>query len=120
MVDGSVGRNAIDQARAWMKYVGVTGLIVTKLDGTARGGFVVSVVKELGIPTIKLIGVGEKISDLRDFNAESFVDALLGTDPAKASMLKAKASKVLNLNTMQALVASRAICWLVELEPVSQ
>ena len=84
----------MDQAKAWMKYVGISGLVVTKLDGTARyvphflsfdciatqayrGGFIVSVVKELGIP-VKLIGVGEKITDLRDFSPESFVDALLG------------------------------------------
>jgi len=69
VVDASVGRNALDQAKAWSKYVGVSGIVVTKMDGTARGGFVVSVVKELGIP-IKFIGVGEKIDDLREFIPE--------------------------------------------------
>ncbi|CAM9821754.1 unnamed protein product, partial [Choristocarpus tenellus] len=57
--------------------VGVSGLVVTKLDGTARGGFVVSIVSDLGVP-VKLVGVGEGIDDLRDFEPELFVDSLLG------------------------------------------
>jgi signal recognition particle GTPase len=69
---------------------------VTKLDGTARGGFIVSVVKDLGIP-IKLIGVGEKISDLRDFDAEVFVDALLGNDEVKARQLKERVENMLDI-----------------------
>ena len=77
VVDGSLGRNAVEQAAAWRTHVGVTGLVITKLDGTARGGFVVSVVKDLGLP-VKFIGIGEKITDLKDFQAEVFVDALLG------------------------------------------
>ena len=60
MVDGSLGRNAVEQATAWRKYVGVSGLVITKLDGTARGGFVVSVVRDLGLP-VKFIGIGEKL-----------------------------------------------------------
>lgn len=107
-----------------MKYVGVSGLVVTKLDGTARGGFIVSVVKELGIP-VKLIGVGEKITDLRDFSPESFVDALLGaleylflymsplhngwclgTDPSKAEVLKSKANKIFNIVPVEQLQAN--------------
>lgn len=77
VVDASIGRNAVSQARTWQKEVGVSALAVTKLDGTARAGFVVSCVDELKIP-IKLIGVGESIDDLRDFDAELFVDGLLG------------------------------------------
>ena len=67
-----------------------------------------SVVKELGIP-IKLIGVGEKITDLKDFSAQSFVDALLGTDPSKAQALKLKANKIFNIPAMDALVDSTAM-----------
>lgn len=93
VVDGSVGRNAVEQASAWRKYVGVSGLAITKLDGTARGGFVVSVVKDLGIP-VKLIGVGEKIDDLRDFQPEQFVDALLGNNDKDIARLTAKANKI--------------------------
>lgn len=89
VVDGSVGRNAVDQAAAWRQYVGVTGLAVTKLDGTARGGFVVAVVKDLGLP-IKYIGVGEKITDLRDFEPDVFVDALLGNDEAASARMEAR------------------------------
>lgn len=77
VVDASIGRNAVTQARTWKKEVGVTGLAVTKLDGTARAGFVVSCVDELGLP-VRFIGVGEGVDDLRDFDAELFVDGLLG------------------------------------------
>ena len=96
VVDGSVGRNAVDQAVAWKKFVGVTGLAITKLDGTARGGFVVAVVKDLGIP-VKFIGVGEKIEDLRDFQPEIFVDALLGNNEDTAKILEKRAKKMLNI-----------------------
>jgi len=77
VLDGAVGRNGVDQAKVWNREVGITGLVITKLDGTARGGVVVSIVRDVGVP-VKLIGVGEGISDLRDFNPEDFVDALLG------------------------------------------
>lgn len=77
VVDASIGRNAVTQAETWQREVGVSGLAVTKLDGTARAGFVVSCVDELRIP-VKLIGVGEGVDDLRDFDAELFVDGLLG------------------------------------------
>jgi len=77
VLDGAVGRNGVDQAKVWNREVGITGLVITKLDGTARGGVVVSIVRDVGVP-VKLIGVGEGINDLRDFNPEDFVDALLG------------------------------------------
>ncbi len=76
VLDATIGQNAIQQARIFDKSVGVTGIALTKLDGTAKGGMIFSIKKELGIP-VKLIGVGEKIEDLRDFNAFDFVDALL-------------------------------------------
>lgn len=96
VVDGSLGRNAVEQAAAWRKYVGVSGLAITKLDGTARGGFVVSVVKDLGLP-VKFIGVGEQIDDLREFDPTQFVDALLGNDAGAAQVLKEKANKMMSV-----------------------
>ncbi|GAB0498398.1 hypothetical protein MMPV_009741 [Pyropia vietnamensis] len=78
VVDASIGRNAVAQARTWSDEVGVSGLVVTKLDGTARAGFVVSVVDELGLP-VKLVGVGESVDDLRDFDPVLFVEGLVGS-----------------------------------------
>ena len=77
VLDGTTGQNAIAQARAFTAAVGVTGIALTKLDGTARGGIAVAVEQELDVP-IKLIGVGEQVQDLLPFDAEVFVDALLG------------------------------------------
>lgn len=79
VVDASIGRNAVAQAETWQREVGVTGLTVTKLDGTARAGFVVSVVDELQIP-VKFIGVGETVDDLRDFDPKLFVNSLVGEE----------------------------------------
>ena len=76
VLDGTLGQNAIAQARQFHESLGVTGLALTKLDGTARGGVVVPIVEELNLP-IRLLGGGEKDEDLQDFNASAFVDALL-------------------------------------------
>ncbi len=76
VLDGGIGQNAVAQAEQFHKAVDVSGLALTKLDGTAKGGVVFAIAKKLGLP-IRLIGVGEGIDDLRDFNAEEFVDALL-------------------------------------------
>jgi len=76
VLDGGIGQNAVVQAEQFYKAVGVTGLVLTKLDGTAKGGVIFAIAKKLGLP-IRFIGVGEGIDDLRDFNAEEFVDALL-------------------------------------------
>ncbi|MDX2127602.1 MAG: signal recognition particle-docking protein FtsY [Chloroherpetonaceae bacterium] len=75
VLDGSTGQNALNQAREFTKAVEVTGLIVTKLDGTAKGGIVIAISNELNIP-VKYIGVGEKIEDLQIFDREKFVEAL--------------------------------------------
>lgn len=75
VVDATVGQNALSQARRFHEAVGVTGLALTKLDGTAGGGIVVAIADELKIP-IRLIGVGEAVEDLQDFRAREFVDAL--------------------------------------------
>lgn len=77
VLDASVGQNSLSQARQFHQAVGVTGLVLTKLDGTARGGIVLAIADELKIP-IRLIGVGESVEDLQDFQGEAFVDALLG------------------------------------------
>ncbi len=77
VLDGTGGQNGIAQARAFTEAVGVTGLVVTKLDGTARGGIAIAVERELGIP-VKYVGVGEGPGDLLPFEAHAFVDALLG------------------------------------------
>ena len=75
VLDGTTGQNALQQARQFAEVANVTGIILTKLDGTAKGGIVISIKNELGIP-VKLIGVGEKIDDLQPFNSHDFVKAL--------------------------------------------
>jgi len=75
VLDAGIGQNAIIQAREFLKFSGITGIFLTKLDGTAKGGAVISIADELGLP-IKLIGTGERETDLLDFSAEQFVDAL--------------------------------------------
>ena len=75
VLDGSTGQNAVTQAHAFHEAVGITGLVVTKLDGTAKGGIVLAINKEFGIP-IKYIGVGEQLDDLQEFDPSQFVDAL--------------------------------------------
>ncbi len=77
VLDGTTGQNAVSQAKEFTKCVNVTGLIVTKLDGTAKGGIVLSISRELELP-VKYIGVGEKIDDLQIFDRGKFVGALLG------------------------------------------
>ena len=76
IVDATTGQNALAQAREFQEALGVTGIILTKLDGTAKGGIVVAIYSELKIP-IRYIGVGEKIDDLKEFNTKEFVEALL-------------------------------------------
>ncbi len=75
VLDATTGQNAIAQARMFRDEIGVTGLVLTKLDGTSKGGVVVRIAKELGIP-LRYIGVGEQVDDLRPFRAEEFVEAL--------------------------------------------
>jgi len=79
VLDATAGQNSLVQARIFSKDIGITGIVLTKLDGTAKGGIILSISEELRIP-IKMIGVGEGIEDLRDFNAREFVDALFETN----------------------------------------
>jgi fused signal recognition particle receptor len=76
VIDGTTGQNALSQLRQFHAAVGVTGLVVTKLDGSAKGGVVFALAREFGIP-IRFAGIGERPEDLREFDAEAFVDALL-------------------------------------------
>ncbi|MBI4633431.1 MAG: signal recognition particle-docking protein FtsY [Deltaproteobacteria bacterium] len=78
VLDATTGQNAVSQARLFRDEIGVTGLVLTKLDGTAKGGVVVRIAAELGIP-IRYIGIGEKLDDLRKFNSREFVDAIFKT-----------------------------------------
>lgn len=76
VIDAGNGQNALNQAKEFHKTLGLTGITVTKLDGTAKGGIVFPIAKQLGLP-VRFVGVGEGAEDLREFNAEDFVDALL-------------------------------------------
>ena len=75
VLDGTTGQNALEQARQFNEICDISGIVLTKLDGTAKGGIVIAIESELGIP-VKYIGVGETIEDLQKFNADEFVDAL--------------------------------------------
>ena len=75
VLDGTTGQNAMAQAKQFMEVADITGIILTKLDGTAKGGIAVAIQSEIGIP-VKYVGVGEKIDDLQKFNSEDFVTAL--------------------------------------------
>ena len=75
VIDATTGQNGISQALLFDEAVGVTGIALTKLDGTAKGGIVANIAKELKTP-IRFIGVGEQIDDLRDFDADEFIEAL--------------------------------------------
>ena len=81
VLDATMGQNAVQQARMFKEAINVTGIALTKLDGTAKGGVVLAIAATLGLP-VKLIGVGEQMGDLRDFDAEIFVDALFQHDSA--------------------------------------
>jgi len=75
VMDATTGQNGLNQAREFTGHVGVTGIVLTKLDGTAKGGIVVAIARELGLP-IRFVGVGEKIDDLVPFDAKAFVDSM--------------------------------------------
>ena len=79
VLDGSTGQNAYEQAKQFVKATDVTALAITKLDGTAKGGVVIGISHQLGVP-VKYIGLGEKMTDLQPFNRRDFVDALFSMD----------------------------------------
>ena len=75
VLDGTTGQNALVQAKQFKETADITGIVLTKLDGTAKGGIAIAIQAELGVP-VKYIGIGEKIEDLQKFDTDSFVDAL--------------------------------------------
>ena len=75
-IDATTGQNGVRQAKLFGESVGVTGIVLTKLDGTAKGGIALAIANELGIP-VKLIGIGEQLEDVRPFDADEFARALL-------------------------------------------
>ena len=77
VMDATTGQNGLQQARLFAEVAGVTGIVLTKLDGTAKGGIVVAIARELNLP-VRFVGVGERLEDLLPFDAASFVDSLLG------------------------------------------
>lgn len=79
VLDATTGQNAVNQAKLFSQTADITGIVLTKLDGTAKGGIIISIHRELGIP-VKLVGVGEKIEDLQEFNAHDFAEALFISD----------------------------------------
>ncbi|MCI8511954.1 MAG: signal recognition particle-docking protein FtsY [Lachnospiraceae bacterium] len=84
VLDGATGQNALAQARQFMEAANITGIILTKLDGTAKGGIAVAIQSELGIP-VKYVGVGEKIDDLQKFHSADFVNALFQREPEETT-----------------------------------
>ncbi len=79
VLDATTGQNGLQQARLFTESAGVTGIVLTKLDGTAKGGIVISIAHELRLP-VRFVGVGEKVDDLLAFNSEAFIDSLLGSE----------------------------------------
>jgi fused signal recognition particle receptor len=79
VLDATTGQNAVSQARLFNEAAGITGIALTKLDGTAKGGIVVSIAHQMQIP-IRFIGIGEKMEDLRRFDAEEFVEAIFSQE----------------------------------------
>ena len=76
VIDATTGQNAVEQAKAFYDRTSVDGIILTKLDSSAKGGVVFGIINELNIP-IKYIGIGEKIDDIKEFNAKDFVDSII-------------------------------------------
>lgn len=79
VLDGTTGQNALEQAKQFMEVADISGIVLTKMDGTAKGGIAVAIQSELGIP-VKYIGIGEKVEDLAKFNSEEFVDAIFAEE----------------------------------------
>lgn len=80
VLDATTGQNGLSQAREFLKFTGITGLIITKLDGTAKGGVLFGICQELGIP-VRYIGVGESLEDLLEFSPEALIDSLFNETP---------------------------------------
>jgi fused signal recognition particle receptor len=79
VIDATTGQNALSQARQFHATANITGIVLTKMDGTAKGGIIFALAEQLGIP-VRFIGVGEQLDDLQAFDASAFADALLDQD----------------------------------------
>jgi fused signal recognition particle receptor len=79
VLDASIGQNALAQVTQFNQAIGVTGIVLTKLDGTAKGGIIFAIAKQIGLP-IRYIGIGENVDDFRPFQADEFVDALFAEE----------------------------------------
>lgn len=95
VLDAGTGQNAISQAKLFGEVVPLSGIVLTKLDGTAKGGVVIGITNELGLP-VKMIGVGEKMDDLRPFDATEFAEALFDADNEEASNYEVVANKTVD------------------------
>jgi fused signal recognition particle receptor len=84
VLDATTGQNGLQQARLFTESAGVTGIVLTKLDGTAKGGIAIAIARELGVP-VRFAGIGEQVNDLLPFDSEAFVEALLGSPEAMRS-----------------------------------
>ena len=78
-IDANTGQNALQQTREFSKYIPITGIILTKMDGTARGGIAIQIMKELNLP-VYFLGVGEQVDDLVPFNRESYINGLISNE----------------------------------------
>jgi len=87
VLDGTTGQNALQQAKEFSKVANITGIVLTKLDGTAKGGIVIAIADELKIP-VRYIGVGEKITDLQPFDAVNYVEALFGSETGEETFIE--------------------------------
>ena len=87
VLDGTTGQNALQQAKEFSKVANITGIVLTKLDGTAKGGIVIAIADELKIP-VRYIGVGERITDLQPFDAVNYVEALFGSESGEATFIQ--------------------------------
>ena len=83
MIDSTSGQNAINKAQIFTQAMQVTGIVLTKLDGTAKGGVILGISDQLAIP-VRYIGIGERVEDLREFDPEEFVEALFETESLRA------------------------------------
>ncbi|MGE0684843.1 MAG: signal recognition particle-docking protein FtsY, partial [Candidatus Binatia bacterium] len=85
VLDASTGQNALNQARAFQEIFPLTGIILAKMDGSARGGVAFSIVEQIGVP-IRCLGLGERATDLQDFSAEDFVEAIFMAEEGEVSL----------------------------------
>ena len=89
MIDSTSGQNAIAQAQIFTQAMAVSGIVLTKLDGTAKGGVILGIADQLQIP-VRYIGIGERVEDLREFDAEEFVEALFELARSSSSLCRTR------------------------------